>query len=709
MPGGPPPGAPPAAPPRPAPPPEQQAQLPPLRMDPKDCRLWWDRVDLAQRRTKEEADKWQILLKGYLPPESNAADAINSNVHFRNTNLKMAETFAQLPEIHLAPQMAMDGIVDPQTGQPIPKEDIIAVKREILNIKLGPDEADAEQMATEVLFDIFQTSGIGASKICYEADQPEIIAQVPTGKMLPPAPGSVLGLGGQIPETKPTPVPGPPVAERWLWYHFSPSKLLIPHDYRSTDYDQASWLGMGFTADLTDATRKKYHLPQDFQGTVSRDDLVLDTTGREPGNGATNLIKGVEIWLYAARFDADVVNAKVMYRLVLIEGMDHDQPAVYERSPYQRILTDGKLSQRSLIGNPIHPFVLRVATDMAWIPADAAHTDPLVKQKNTWRAQSIKARDANLPRFFHSDVITEAVDKLQNADVGQGVAIAPDQMALGAEKLIAAIPHLERAESDLEGERAIDRDIQETLGLGSNQAGGLNPTVRSATEVATVQANVSVRLKGEQNRFLKRFLQGVRKFDTLIMLFLDEPGAVEITGKDGARRLQAYNQAMLTGRYAYAAKIDSQLTNDPDRRKKNATDFTNFMAKSPFMDQEGLARLVTTEFGYDPAHLVRTPPPPSKPEPEKPRVSFAFNGADLAIPEVRAILGMTGIQLAPQPSPEAVLAHQAAQIKALPHGGAADQVEKVSKHHSEETGNMPGAPSLARPQPASPHTSGMVQ
>jgi hypothetical protein len=361
------------------------------------------------------------------------------------------------------------------------------------------------------------------------------------------------------------------------------------------------------------------------------------------------------------------------------------------------------LTADSMIGNPIHPITLRTQADSAWPLADAAFTDPLVRQQNTWRMQSIQARDSNVPRFLHSDRITEAIDKLKEAATGQGAAIEDELMARGVDKLIQPIPHLENAQSDITGERNIEQDIEKTLGLGANQAGSINPTVRSATEVATAQANVSVRLKAEQNTLLESILRGIRKFDALIQRYADQPQYVQIVGQDGAKALALWDQHTISGRYAYDASVDSQLTVDASTRRKEFLDFVNFMAKSPWLDQGAIGRLGATVFGYDASELIRQPQPPPPPPPPHPNVSLALTAPDLGLPEVQVVLKQLGIQLSPVPSPQLQQAMALQAAKNAPHGGAADKADVISKHSGEETGAMPGQhPSAAPPASITP-------
>lgn len=703
-----------AAPPQTAPQPQQ------LQMTAEECGEWWKRIELARTRRKRESDKWKQYLKGYLPPDIINSDLatyvnINSNVHFRNAHLKCAEVYAQFPEMQLTPREPLLHIKDPATGQPLAGPDgkplnptalaqhIVAVKRELLTEILGPDGADADLMARESLFDIFATSGVAFTKICYESDVQPTPMTVPG----PPTqmPGSILGLQ-DVPSQQEQMVPVV-VNERFKWDRFSPSCGLIPHDFHSTKYDISPWLGMEFEDVINDRSKRQYNLPDDFTGNVTRDDLVVSDGHKDPGSGIANKFRGVEIFLRACQFDGAVANFDVFYRLVLIEGSGKESPAIYEMCPYQTVGPDGKLTVDSMIGNPIHPITLRVATDLAWIPADAAFTDPLVRHKNTRLRQMVKQQDSNIPRFLHPASATEAVDKLKQMDTGQGAAVSDELYAQFGEKIIAPIPHLESAQSDAAADNAIDRAMDETLGTGANQAGAINKGQRSATETAIVQQNVSVRLKGERTTFLMRLVAGVRKMDSLAMRYSSRT-YVQLEGQAAAAQLVLVDRNMISGRYAYKASADTMVAVDADAQRDNWLKWTNFMAKSPLLDQEQNGRTGALLFGYDPDRTIREPPPPPQPPPEKPRIAFSFSGADLAIPEVRAILQQNGVPMPPAPSPEALMAHQKELMKQMPHGGLADKADTLSEHHQALTGNQDGRPPIgpAQPTPAMPGAGG---
>lgn len=687
-----------------------------LPMSVEDLASWWTSIELARARRKREEDVWQVLLDAYLPPPNASADTINSNVHFRNTESKKAKLFAQLPELQLTPDEKIEGLVDPATGQPMTLDDVIATKRAMLNKLLGRRHAKLLDTIDDVLFDALQTSGIAASKICYEADFQPMPRQVPDGEAL--MPGSVLGLQ-PVPKMK-TEIVNVPIYERYRWYRFSPSMLLIPHDWRSTRFDDAPWLGMEFNLPLKEAIRRGL-VPEGAAGNATTDDTHLKQRNDNNTDTSGPRIKGVEIWCHAVQFREGVYHSELFDYLVLIDG-DKEKPAKYSASPYQTLGPDGRLTPDSMIGNPIHPCSLRTLTDTAWVPSDAAFTNPLVKQKNTWRSQDIKLRDSNIARFFYAESIKDQVDALAQVDAGQGVPVPDDKLAVGADKLIAPIPHLERAQADIQGEASISRDIDDTLAIGSNQGGNVNSKVLSATEIATAQTASNSRLHKEQLRFINSwFLPGVQKFDSLVMRFADTVEYVEIVGVDGAKRLQAYNKTLALGRYSYDAKPDSQLQADAAADRENALKFVNFTAKSPFIDQMAEMRWLASKFGVDPS-IVKAPPAPPE---EKPSVSYSIKIEDFYGPgaEVaRQLAEQSGFKVTPEAIAAAktigamFAAAEAAKTgtqqpdpgapKNLVHGGTIDKADVLSKHSADETGNMPGrTPEGAPPQ----QTSGMVQ
>ncbi len=250
-------------------------EQPPLVMSPDDLSDWWQRVTLADQRHEREMVKWKKLKEHYLPPkEDTDAANVNSNVHFRNAHLKIAEVYAQFPELNLTPLEPLDHLVDPQTGQPFmdpqtqqPMDGqalaahIVAVKRAVLNKLLGLDGANVDLTILECLFDIFAVSGVAVTELCYEADIKQV--EMPMPGTPGPMPGAILGLqdvpGESAMQTVPVVVNG-----HIRWDRKSPACLRLPHNWYSTDYDRAPYLMLRFEERDTPQIREYYHIPEGF-------------------------------------------------------------------------------------------------------------------------------------------------------------------------------------------------------------------------------------------------------------------------------------------------------------------------------------------------------------------------------------------------------------------------------------------------------------
>ena len=645
---------------------------------------WWARVDAARAARKAQADRWEQLLKAYLPAKTTEAGGsvtLNSNIHFRNTEQKKAQLTPRSVELILTPLGPLQDQTTGPDGQVHTAEDVVAIKQAVLKKLLGADGINAKRLLEEQNFDVLQVSGMSFSMISYECDT------VPV-----PHTDPLTGLTSTIEV---------PIYEAFSWTRFSPMKGLIPDDWRSTRFDEAPWLGMEFVLPLAQAIRR-YGLPEDFQSNASLDTRVFEATkpAAARAEGTSKLVEGVMIWYYAAPFDESVAHRQLMRRLVLIKGMD--APAKHTNSPYQTLGPDGKLTADSMIGNPIHILTLRDLADSAYIPSDAAMTDPLVRQENTWATQDIALRDANVPRFLYDEGITEAIAKLQEAATGEGAPVTAGTLVRGIEGLIAPLPRVERANADVQGRSAIRQAISETLGLGANQGGSVNDKVLSATEISSANATSNVRLKGEQARETAYLLAAVRKIDALVQRFATDLDYVQWVGRDGQKRLTAWDQTLIAGRYAYDLHPDAALDLDMATKRQQDIQLANILGNAPETNRTEMLRDLAREFGKDPSKLIQAPPPKA---PEPPKLTLSFTGLDLSPlspqqPIVLAIMQAQGVQVPTGALEQAQQLGVAAQqqaamlaaVKAPPttaHGGAmtgGGQMEPISKHAGDVTG-----------------------
>jgi hypothetical protein len=245
----------------------------------KDGAFWRKQVELSLSVRNTYERWWEQNLKAYAPinrdPEQYGSE-INTNRTFTLTERKKADLFYQRPDVTLQPTPLMEGPVMGPDGQaltfpPAPGQQSQAVTQqyclsaheEIVNEKLGEDGIDATEMMDAVLFDIICTQGVGFTKMGYEAVFTEVEQPDPAWQ-----PDPMLPLEMQKPAMVTVPVP---IHEQCFWHHFSGKQAIIPHNFRSTEWDRAPFLGMQFELPLTEGNRQQYQLPPDFTGKKAKD------------------------------------------------------------------------------------------------------------------------------------------------------------------------------------------------------------------------------------------------------------------------------------------------------------------------------------------------------------------------------------------------------------------------------------------------------
>jgi len=119
----------------------------------EDVQKWWKRVEASDRRIDNLKDKWDTLLKEYLPIVKRSGDAEEIKVpkHFRNVHTKIGQLFVRVPEPVLSPKdpspaqneqaspLSLLSQLNPLAppAPPLKMEDIVSVKQAVLSDKLG--------------------------------------------------------------------------------------------------------------------------------------------------------------------------------------------------------------------------------------------------------------------------------------------------------------------------------------------------------------------------------------------------------------------------------------------------------------------------------------------------------------------------------------------------------------------------------------------
>ncbi len=200
-----------------------------LPLSPDDKTAWDERITKARQVRERVTQWWDANLKAYAPPADGNPDEYGSNLNtnrdFTLVERKKADLFYQRPDVVAVPSPLMQG-----------QEALLDTHTSILNEMLGRDGVDAKSLVHQVLFDVLCPSGTGWTVMGYDS------ATVDTPTTDP--------LTGQ-------PMMAPvPVYENCYWRWFSARQALIPHDQRTTTWDDAPWLGYEFEIPVRTAKRR---------------------------------------------------------------------------------------------------------------------------------------------------------------------------------------------------------------------------------------------------------------------------------------------------------------------------------------------------------------------------------------------------------------------------------------------------------------------
>jgi hypothetical protein len=398
-----------------------------------------------------------------------------------------------------------------------------------------------------------------------------------------------------------------PVFEEYYARRFSPKKLIMNADLRSTMFDEdATFLGMRFYISPKKAMAD-YKITEE-QAKIASEDTYFHQYKNDPETGKGGLVECVELYYKASHF-ADEVHPQVLNQLVLIKGIN-DKPMVHRMDPDQEFdQTTGRLTQDSRIGFPYRVLTIRDLADSPFPPSDSAFTNSLIKQLSTWRRQSIRMRDASIGKYLYDSGAfgPEELEQMKNGDVGEFIAVQDGKLVNGADKVFAQTSRLQSTPDDQRGQAAIKQDMNETLGISSNGSGVENDTVRTATEVDTVRDAMQARNEKELGRVVDDYLDIVRIIDQLTMRYMDGNEYVEIGGEEGASRMQMWNGKLISGKYLYDIAPDSQLRIDSAQEFLMDMKFYNIAAPDPLFNRGYMLRRMARRRGLDPAKVVLDP------------------------------------------------------------------------------------------------------
>lgn len=655
-----------------APPPSNQT----LPMSQEDFAAWQERINQARAVRKVVATWWDANLKAYAPPMNGDPDAygqnLNPNRDFTLVERKKADLFYQKPDVFLIPSPLMVG-----------SEAILETHQTIVNEALGPDGVNAKLLVHQALFDVLCPAGTGWTVMGYDQ------AAIDTPMTHPVT---------QQPMTVPV-----PIYEACYWRSVSPKQGLIPHEFRSTQWDDAPWLGYDFEIPIRTAKRRGW-VPDDYSGDDPDPELHFNVGIDD--QATDSVVRGSLIFYKSSLYRDEVVHPQHYTMLVIVEGNDQG-PAEHKDCPYQT-LQNGTLTPDSMQGNPIHPLTIRTLTDSPYVASDCTISRPLSNELMTFRRQMVETRDATIPRnLYNTDVLpTDALMKAVRAPIGGMIGVPGD--AFAGDGAIKPLQTGTYPRENLDFNALIDNDIARTHAIDASQSGADSGGDKTATEEQLKQSNVNARLGFERGIVLDWYCKGVTKYSSLIQRFYSLQQATQIVGPQAAQAWDNWRKKV-PATLAFSALPDSTLRNDLAYERKRWRDEYSFFAPDPQINRSELLKFILPKLGY-PQRVFNPQPPQKQAESTKPGISLKgedFNPMNPQFPIVIEIARQGGIQISEQAIAQAqgaamnqmLMGQVAAQAtptegKGEPqteHPGAVTPQESLNKHSADLTGGMQGS------------------
>jgi hypothetical protein len=690
--------------------------LPPLTEDQRGAVKQW--LTACDKELQRYATLWKRNLDAYAPPpetlvKDRESYEVNTNVDFRQAEQKKAQLWFDTAQVQLTPieplsEMVLAQMPVPQQGPP-PSPDqqgpapppppteaqqlstAINLHQTILNALLDVDGINARRTVQAAVLDCLVPAGWGPTYIGYSSYT-----------RLVSSPDPMTGAPVQVPV---------PVYEEFFWSRLAPSQLIVPADFRSTDFDKAPYIGRRFREPLSVLRREyKEAIPEDFKGTVKREETPMrdEDHVQERSSAYDPYCTGQHLYYYEPTLNPDASHPKRVCEIVLLDGLDIEVRHRY--CPYQTLDAEGRLTGDSMVGYPIHVLTLREVPDDNHVPSDSSMTRDLTDELNQYRSQILKGRDAAIPYcFYDEDILPPAkIERITNGQYGPMIPVEGGRLNAANPPVMPGLkPQLSR--ETYAGQDIIERDIERTLAIGANQTGATTQTRRTATEISTMQSSVDTRLAGEQKQVVEFFVKGVRKLDALVQRYSDRPQITQIVGDNAAQLWVTWDKTMIKGRFAYTIKPDSQIHTDAAADRQQDLAFYNLTARDPFINRMELARRLATKWGFNPDKLVQEPPPPGPPRPNV-QVRVQCSDLDPRLPQfpfALELLQQSGYQISGEALNNAVmLAGRATAEGMLPdditppkdtvappdatHPGPAERTQPLDKHQSENTGQLDG-------------------
>jgi hypothetical protein len=502
------------------------------------------------------------------------------------TKAKQAYTFSQVPEVRLSPKKE-------QSKTAIP------VFAKVLNDTLKLSGVGAAM--NEIPADVFNAAGIGIVLVSYESTTE--LVNVPVDPLV----WAVTHPDEAAPSHQTVEWPAD---KAFRTTRISPSDLLVPTEFKGSDFDSCAWIG--HTARCTWAeARRRWNLTEEQRGKVcgtsdgESDALTPDTSERADWVDSKE-VEFDELWYKSHLFDAGQVRFAALHHLVFVRGIDKpvvDQPWAGQKFNEQ---------SRSYLGAcrfPLRCITVTYISDESLPPSDTAIGRSLVDELGRSRSQMLEQREYSKPMRWANP---HGLDKPSRDNLRKGNwqdIIWTNGME--GSKVMGELARASYPREDFEFNNVATRELREAWSLGENQSGAYSATGRSASEANITQTNFQTLIGYERARFAQ-FYVGISEVMAGLLALYGDFTIPELSQEDVAR-LGTWDREHINQHFEFSVRVDSTVLLDATARTQQLLSVLNYVGNAPpdkvDIDVEPILREIVELNGLDADRIVRKPQP----------------------------------------------------------------------------------------------------
>jgi hypothetical protein len=229
----------------------------------------------------------------------------------------------------------------------------------------------------------------------------------------------------------------------------------------------------------------------------------------------------------------------------------------------------------------------------------------------------------------------------------------------------------------------IKQEMQTASGANEPVMGTLNTTGRQSAyqinqQLVQLGARFKVKIQNLENEGMRILAQNMWK---IMQIYIDKEIPIRVMGQQG-NTWATYNPGLYLGDWDVQIKLGATADNIKETQRQQAMQFYLLASKLPFIDQQGLFLMASTQIfdmsKRDAANLISPPQPPPPPT-VVPKLMETIQFTDLYPDEQAELLSESGIQPSPYREEQTginaspVDPNKVALNAAMIHGGAPGQ------------------------------------